>query len=240
MTRKICRFLLAFVFQICTIYISFTPHVSFADVAECDTVSIAAEHIGDSFIFQTNPRKIAVRADKKPPRTVDALCVDNITEGYYQIYATNEYSEGETNESFFLQIRYDDDTYALMCDPNIDEYHIVQFLYLVAVDPIKHALAALLGGTGTHFVRMSADEKQGLRVIAYQIEQYIQPDEHVGENAVGMNLAGIVYHVCKNGYDLLKSPHFPQDCFIQSMHLWPETDSRHCKISLKAVFKVGV
>ncbi len=93
-----------------------------AQIAHCDTFAVT--QIGDTLRVNTDPVTMRVRADIAQTR--DAVCIHATTEGYYRIWAGIDYSDGQSNESFYLRVRYPDASFATMCDPNAGPYKVVQ------------------------------------------------------------------------------------------------------------------
>ncbi|MDZ7392109.1 MAG: DUF11 domain-containing protein, partial [candidate division KSB1 bacterium] len=98
------------------------PTYALAQDLPCVELNLHA--VGDSLSVATDPALVRVRAHR-PPATLDALCVSAAKEGYYRILTGVLYSQGQTNESYFLQVRYPDSTFAPVCDPNAGPYRVV-------------------------------------------------------------------------------------------------------------------
>jgi len=79
-------------------------------------------------------------------------------------------------------------------------------------DPCLDRLPAFLAGAD--LVGVGADDEQGFGVPARQLDDQLQPGEHVREDGVGMRLAGVEDDVGKDRHDLLEAGRFAQEGLV--------------------------
>ncbi|MCH7678065.1 DUF11 domain-containing protein [candidate division KSB1 bacterium] len=100
----------------------------------CELLLIEA--VNDTFLVETDRKKILVRTDKGEERMVrDAACVNISRPGFYQILTGVENSIGQLNESFYLTIRHEDGSVSGAKNPNAGLYKVVRDLDTVKGPP---------------------------------------------------------------------------------------------------------
>jgi len=100
----------------------------------CELLLIEA--VNDTFLVETDRKKILVRTDKGEERMVrDAACVNISRPGFYQILTGVENSIGQLNESFYLTIRHEDGSVSGAKNPNAGLYKVVRDLDAVKGPP---------------------------------------------------------------------------------------------------------
>lgn len=96
--------------------------VVFSQAEDCHP--IITESVGDSNSISVDPKTVIIRCDHDFfPR--DVFCVQIISPGYYNIYSGAIYSADQGNESFYLQLRLPDGSYAEQLDANAGPYRII-------------------------------------------------------------------------------------------------------------------
>ena len=89
--------------------------------------SLLIEAVNDTFLIETDRKKILVRTDKGEERMVqDVACLNISRPGFYQIFAGIENSIGQLNESFYLTIRHEDGRVNGAKNPNAGPYRVVK------------------------------------------------------------------------------------------------------------------
>lgn len=100
---------------------------------DCNEFPIAPTP-GDTILIQTDPNRVAVRVDTtasgQDRTVVNAACVDIGTSGFYRIRTGIIYSNGQSNESFYLTLRNSgapsDSMGTSVCPTNAGPYLVVQ------------------------------------------------------------------------------------------------------------------
>ena len=119
-----------------------------------------------------------------------------------------------------------------------DEHGVGQLGQPPACRPGLDGLAAFFLRAG--FVGMGAQDKERLGVEVDQLQYLVEPGEHIGEDGVGMHLAGIEDHVGEHRDELLELGQSAQKGLVQAAHLGPEADASHAEVALEALFQVSV
>jgi len=94
----------------------------FAQGENCD--SIIVKEIGDIYAIETNPEEVIIRCDHEP-YVLEAVCVEIIKPGFYQIGAGVGYSEGQGNESFYIRFQQPQGTFAQQFEANAGIFKVV-------------------------------------------------------------------------------------------------------------------
>ena len=156
----------------------------------CDSLLIKT--VNDTFLIETDRKKILVRTDKGEERMVqDVACLNISRPGFYQIFAGIENSIGQSNESFYLTIRHEDGRVNGAKNPNAGPYRVVKDF-----DTVK-------GAPGT---KIDTTRDAGLFYLPH------------GLNTIVLNH----YYLIQNEYpDFLNPPHQKiNTAKIESVHLF--------------------
>jgi len=103
------------VFLFVYIIILFASTASWAQQNDVTTIQVQAA--GDIFTLPTNPDSIGVCVDRCQ-KEMDAATIRIVQPGFYRIFTGVEYSEGQGNESFYVQFRQSDSSLVPQLEPN--------------------------------------------------------------------------------------------------------------------------
>ena len=100
--------------------------------------TIKVRAAGDIFTLPTDPDSVRVCADRCQ-KEMDVAVVRIIRAGFYHILPGVEYSEGQGNESFYVQFRRPDGTFAPQLEPNAGTEKVVADTSFIAFSMTRDA-----------------------------------------------------------------------------------------------------
>ena len=108
-----------FYFLLSASVIAFATNLTYAQ--NCTPIPVRT--IGDKYKLKTNPDSAVVWIGGR--LTSNVQCISIIKSGFYRIRAMVDYSLGQWNESFYLEFRYPNNTFAPQLEPNAGIYKVV-------------------------------------------------------------------------------------------------------------------